>query len=483
MSASLLNHTKCSFQLLNPVTYLQFDRLLPYLYKSITTQVEVANLINVYRYASHRDFHLSQMLWQLILKYFNKLAEAEEYLNLTPEELVTAMKDEMLNIESKMEKAVLGNYLAKYPNSPEVAQLGQKMKNMDDGFYFPVVMNRVPREILLAVGGWNNVGPSNILEIFNPRNERWARIQQFQDDRRAYHSLSRQGNTLYTCGGMNGREYFRTVRFFDMDKRVGLWPIYREDIFKEWGLLPDLLERRCYVNTVSIPFTDGSNQLMILGGYNGVERLSSCELVAPVIDGWRHVKNMTKPRSDGAAVLLGDGVMAVGGFDGRNVHQDGELYDVTTNAWSPLSRKMQHARTGTAATALNRHVVLVAGGFNGSARLATVEFYDTREGKWHALPRMHTTRSNFALEFMNGHVYAIGGFDGTSTTAHSEKFDMIGQRWIVRISTCLSPNEWPFQSMPELSMARSALKVVRLTDHDIIREMTGFDGGLSPSSR
>lgn len=194
-----------------------------------------------------------------------------------------------------------------------------------------------------------------------------------------------------------------------------------------------MIDRRCYVNTVSIPFTDGSYQLMVLGGYNGVNRLSSCEMVAPVVNGWRQVKSMAKARSDGAVVVVGDGVLAIGGFDGRNVHQDGELYDVATDSWSSLTRQMQNARTGTAAVALNRSVVLVAGGFNGSSRLASVEFYDTREGKWHALPRMHTTRSNFAMEFMNGHVYAIGGFDGVTTTANVEKFDMVGQRWIVSI--------------------------------------------------
>lgn len=197
------------------------DRLLPFLYKSVVNQVDVANLINVYRYALQRDIRLAEQLWQLMLKHFNKMTEAEEYLNLTEKEMVTAMTDERLNIESRMETTVLANYVAKHPAaSGDVQQLGQKMKNMEDGFNFPVVMNRVPREILLAVGGWCNVGPSNIVEIFNPRNERWTRIAKFQDDRRAYHSLSRQNNMLITCGGMNGREYFRGVRYFDMDTRV-----------------------------------------------------------------------------------------------------------------------------------------------------------------------------------------------------------------------------------------------------------------------
>ncbi len=59
--------------------------------------------------------------------------------------------------------------------------------------------------------------------------------------------------------------------------------------------------------------------------------------------------------------------------------------------------------------------VYAIGGFNGSARLNTVERYDPRTDRWDTLSQMGAKRSNFGVENIEENIYVAGGFDGSGT--------------------------------------------------------------------
>ncbi|VDK35440.1 unnamed protein product [Gongylonema pulchrum] len=47
---------------------------------------------------------------------------------------------------------------------------------------------RIPRELLVAIGGWEKTGPSNTVEVLDIKNNIWRRVEAFQDERKvAYH--------------------------------------------------------------------------------------------------------------------------------------------------------------------------------------------------------------------------------------------------------------------------------------------------------
>lgn len=58
------------------------------------------------------------------------------------------------------------------------------------------------------------------------------------------------------------------------------------------------------------------------------------------------------------------------------------------NTWIQLCKKMRFKRSGVRAMCFANHVLFVVGGFTGTIRLRTPEFYDTREGTWHTLSDM-----------------------------------------------------------------------------------------------
>ena len=74
-------------------------------------------------------------------------------------------------------------------------------------------------------------------------------------------------------------------------------------------------------------------------------------------------------------------------------------------------------------------VLTVLGGSDGERRLATMERYDPRNQYWTILPPMNTARSNFGVAVIEGCIYVAGGFNGVTTIAEVECYDIAGRQW------------------------------------------------------
>ena len=56
----------------------------------------------------------------------------------------------------------------------------------------------------------------------------------------------------------------------------------------------------------------------------------------------------------------------------------------------------------------------MCGGFNGSLRVRTVDVYDTVKDVWTTVQPMEARRSTLGAAVLDGMVYAVGGFDGST---------------------------------------------------------------------
>ena len=54
------------------------------------------------------------------------------------------------------------------------------------------------------------------------------------------------------------------------------------------------------------------------------------------------------------------------------------------------------------------------GGFNGSLRVRTVDCYDPATERWTCVSSMQDRRSTLGAAVLNGLLYAVGGFDGST---------------------------------------------------------------------
>lgn len=56
--------------------------------------------------------------------------------------------------------------------------------------------------------------------------------------------------------------------------------------------------------------------------------------------------------------------------------------------------------------------VYAVGGFNGSLRVGTVDVYDSVKDQWTSIASMRERRSTLGVAVLNDLLYAVGGYDG-----------------------------------------------------------------------
>ncbi|VDK31597.1 unnamed protein product [Gongylonema pulchrum] len=346
--------------MLDIASYLLVDPLLALLSDLIVSKVNASTLVYAYHKAEYRYVPLAEKLWKIIVQEYDRLVQNNTYLMLH------------LNIDKQYEVEMVRQWIAANENGDgSVAKLREELLDVDElaGFSKDA---RLPNSILIASGGWSNTGPTALVEAFDSRTQQWVRSKlKLFETPRAYHAVINTHGYLYTIGGFNGDEYYRTTRKFSMNSR------------------------RCYLACTLLD----PDQIIAVGGYNNMDRLKSAEIFHLPTNQWRKIAKMSFKRFGLEAtewhytlMELNGFVYAVGGFDGMNCHESVEYYDPHGNRWFTMGSDMSSRRSGVRVTKLHG-VMVVCGGFDGTNRLKTCEFIDSREGRWHTISPMNRTRS------------------------------------------------------------------------------------------
>ena len=100
---------------------------------------------------------------------------------------------------------------------------------------------------------------------------------------------------------------------------------------------------------------------------------------------------MIEARRALAAVVLPDGIYAIGGYDGRQYLATVEKFDLNRQEWVQV-KPMNTARcTLSAVASTDCQYIYVLGGYNGKA-LNLVERYSVMSDSWELMPPMNTKR-------------------------------------------------------------------------------------------
>lgn len=88
----------------------------------------------------------------------------------------------------------------------------------DSNIDISLLVPRLPRDILFAIGGWFEGSACTLFETFDIRADRWIEFKKFDDPQgpRAYHSAAVIGNKIYCIGGYSGNEYYNKCTVFDV---------------------------------------------------------------------------------------------------------------------------------------------------------------------------------------------------------------------------------------------------------------------------
>ena len=166
-------------------------------------------------------------------------------------------------------------------------------------------------------------------------------------------------------------------------------------------------------------------KLYVLGGIT--QRLGGPDSARVfVFDGtrWSEGPSLKRPRGAGAAVVVHDRLIVVGGIDGSVEVGPPEIFDGTS--WrdgAGMPSPLDHVGAAADGT-----YVYVVGGRRNGQHFTTVQRYDPRSDTWTILRSMPEHRSGLGVAFAAGRVIAAGG-EGSRLFPETESFNPATGRW------------------------------------------------------
>jgi len=158
----------------------------------------------------------------------------------------------------------------------------------------PLARPRLPYSILFAIGGWSGGSPTNAIETYDTRADKWVNVTCHEESPRAYHGTAFLKGFVYVIGGFDSVDYFNSVKRFDPVK-------------KTWHQVAPMHSRRCYVSVTVL-----NDFIYAMGGFDGYTRLNTAERYEPQTNQWTLIAPMHEQRSDAGATTLHDKVKGLG---------------------------------------------------------------------------------------------------------------------------------------------------------------------------
>ncbi|XP_052738459.1 kelch-like ECH-associated protein 1B isoform X1 [Bicyclus anynana] len=437
-------------QLLPAATMFQISNVIDACCAFLERQLDPSNAIGIANFAEqHGCVELKQKASQFIERHFTQVCQEEEFLQLTPQELICLIRKDELNVRE--EREVYNSVLSwlkydedrRYPRMEHILQavrcqyltpnfLKEQMstcsvlkkvpacreylaKIFKDLTLHkkPVVKERRPNtpRIIYVAGGYFRHS-IDVFEAFNLDDNCWTTLPRLTVPRSGLGAAFLKG-FFYAVGGRNtspGSSY-------DSD-----WVDVYSPSTEQWRPCSPMATPR---HRVGVAVMDGL--LYAVGGSAGSEYHKTVECYDPEKDAWTYVASMGRARLGVGVAVVNRLLYAVGGFDGARRSNSVECYHPENNCWTEVA-PMHYARSGAGVAALNQYIYVV-GGYDGTVQLASVERYDTERNTWEEVAPVRAARSALSLAVLDNKLYAMGGYDGTAFLDIVEIYDPSTNTW------------------------------------------------------
>ena len=220
--------------------------------------------------------------------------------------------------------------------------------------------------------------------------------------------------TLWVVGGLDARsEASNKVEGHD-------------PVINSWKAGPDLPVRLHHHMVVTY-----KDEMVVIGGWipQGSDQSALVsDRVLRLRDGrWEQLPPLPRPRAAGAAAVVGDKIVVMGGQDEGRLLQTTEVFD--GEKWSE-GASMPTPREHLAAASDGKYVYAVGGRELGPDKnFDTLERYDPENDSWSRLPDMPTARGGLGAAVIGGRLYAVGGESPTRPFGNVESFDIETGNW------------------------------------------------------
>lgn len=150
----------------------------------------------------------------------------------------------------------------------------------------PLQTARLPAQVLLAVGGFNDNLPANVIELYNARTDCWRTVYNKDNLLPEYGACVYNDGFIYSIGGIHDHLFVSSVMKFNLATQT-------------WEEAGSMLEARAHLSTVAL-----NGFIYALGGWNVHQALNSAERFEPGTNQWSAIASMEHRRADAAAATL-----------------------------------------------------------------------------------------------------------------------------------------------------------------------------------
>jgi N-acetylneuraminic acid mutarotase/predicted Ser/Thr protein kinase len=199
-----------------------------------------------------------------------------------------------------------------------------------------------------------------------------------------------------------------------------------DPVINEWKTGPDLPSRLHHEMVVTY-----KGELVVIGGWiprgSDPSAIESDRVFALQDGKWHRLPSLDRPRAAGAAAVVGDRIVVVGGQSHKRLVDTTEVFD--GKRWSPAA-KIPTTREHLAAVSDGRYLYAVGGrALSPDKNSPALERYDPARDRWQRLPDMPTPRGGLGAAVVDGHLFALGGESPTGVLGEVESYDLARKSW------------------------------------------------------
>ena len=258
---------------------------------------------------------------------------------------------------------------------------------------------------------------TNVTDSYDPATNSFTQVGNMNRGRRDFGTALLQNGKVLAIGGMyeSGTTYtsLATVEIYDPATET-------------WSYTGSLNIAR--ENPVVAVLQNG--KVLVAGGYMRAPAstyLSSAEIYDPATGTFTYVNSMPQARGNATGALMSDGrVFVAGGYNPTNGHmKSAVIYNPGLNTWTSVASQMNsvHSEGGSVTLLMTDGRMIVAGGWNPSNGVATIDIYNPATNTFVAaanLPQFNHGRGGVTGHVLdNGLVAFIGGSSGLGTIANT----------------------------------------------------------------
>ncbi|XP_028296561.1 kelch-like protein 20 [Gouania willdenowi] len=142
---------------------------------------------------------------------------------------------------------------------------------------------------------------------------------------------------------------------------------------------------------------------------------------------WQEMSPMQESRRSVSVAVLKGCIYTMGGYrDDGTTQRTAERYQPNINQWTFIA-SMNEGRSYASCTTLNNKMY-ICGGWSNRV-LNTAEYYNPDTNQWTLITPMGTPRYRLGVVAYMGHIFAVGGSDGSRDLRSAEAYDPVTNTW------------------------------------------------------